>query len=75
MLAARASHNCMVLPEGAEWPGLRSSVLYARLFYAELWETALGGGFAHPTAIILGAAGSELEVLPGPWNAALQLAV
>jgi len=61
MLAARGTHNSIVLPGGAEWPGLRSSVLFVRRFYDDLWGRVLGCGFAHPTAIILGSAGSELE--------------
>ena len=38
--------NTITLPEGVEWPDLKSNVLYVRDFYEDLWEKVLKGGVA-----------------------------
>lgn len=62
--AVSADGKTITLPEGYEWSGLGSNVLYVRDFYNDLWEKTLHRCTATEclsSAVVLGLPGSEFR--------------
>lgn len=57
------SRKILTLPDGVQWPDLKSSVLFVRHFYKDLWEGALNrcraGVDGVDGAVVFGTSGSE----------------
>ena len=52
--------NAIALPPTTLWPDLKSSVLYVRCFYKDLWEAVLQRGLGDRRAAVLcGSPGGE----------------